>query len=278
MLAGDPLWLLEQGTDILPESLFQQIDAHLLVPTEALSPEPVGVTADAPVVGIGASPALGRLETDRFAVVGVTAGPTDQQPLQQVPGPSPTLALSPAIVLQLLLNRIEQLGFDNRRDRDRDLFVHGHIVDRVDPPRLCRIASLGPQTRSHRPIAGLAVGGHPLVRGVLQHAPDGRTIPPGFPRRRGNALFLQPAADFLHRESVPAHPDKDLPDHADLLQNDLVGGMTIGHSSTDIAIPIVSAPEHIDRAVTCGVQLAATIPLGDLGPFVPAYAQSSVLA
>jgi hypothetical protein len=81
VLACDPLGLLEQGTDILPKGFFQKIGTHLLVPAEALSPEPIGVTTDASVVGVGPYLASGRLAADAFAIVGVPAGPTDQQTL-----------------------------------------------------------------------------------------------------------------------------------------------------------------------------------------------------
>jgi hypothetical protein len=99
VLAGDPLRLLEQGTDILPNGLFQKIGTHLRIPAQALSPEPVGITADAPVVGAGLSLAIAGLETDGFAIVGVTTGPTDQEALQQIPSSLPALSLSATILL-----------------------------------------------------------------------------------------------------------------------------------------------------------------------------------
>jgi hypothetical protein len=107
VFAGNPLGFLEQGTAVLPDRLFQQVCANLPVVAQALSPEPVRVAADAPIVGVGSSLAFGGATADGFTVVGMTTSPTDEQALQQIPGASPSFSLSPAVLLELVLNRIK---------------------------------------------------------------------------------------------------------------------------------------------------------------------------
>ena len=249
VLAGDPLGLLEQGTDILPNGFFQPLGTHRLVPAEALSPKAGGVTADAPVVGVGSSLALGRLAVDRFSIVGVPTDPTDQQTLEQIPAFVPLLPLPPPILRQLFLHRLEEIRLHQGRDRNRDPLLGRDTVERVGVARLGGIAALGPQVGTPRAGTGLAVGGQAFVGGVLQQPPDGRVIPPGFARGGGNPLVFQPPADLPQGHPLLADPGKDLADHAGLFQHDLLGRVPSGHAGADVAVPVGSGGEHVDRAV-----------------------------
>jgi len=268
VLAYDPLGLPEQATDVTPEGFLQPIGTHLFVPAQTLSPEVTGVTAEAPIVGIGAVLAGGGPGTDRFAVVGVSTAPADQQARQQVSSPALPLTVTLAILGQLLLDRRKDLRLDQGRDRDGNLFIHRDIVDRVGPSGLCGGPAVRTQPRPPRPAAGLAVGRPAMVGRVPQETPDRRAIPPGLAGRRRNALVLQPPAHLPQAQPLLAHPRKDLSDHSRLLQNDLVRGVSPGLAGGDIAIPVRRAPERIDRTVSRRMQFASPAALQNLRPFI----------
>src|SRR3954470_6149719 len=83
VLFPDPLRFGQETAHILPDGGVQHIGTDLLVPTETLATEAMGVRARTAVGGVGAL-ALGRGPARRLAVAAVAAPLAHDQALKQV--------------------------------------------------------------------------------------------------------------------------------------------------------------------------------------------------
>src|SRR5512147_1320396 len=110
VLPPDPLRLGQEAAHVFPDGGVQQIGADLLVPTEALAAEAIGVRARAAVVGVGdLAFALGRGPTRRLAVAAVATPLAHDQALEQVPAATGPVAAAAAVLLELGLDRPEEV-------------------------------------------------------------------------------------------------------------------------------------------------------------------------
>ncbi len=122
VLAPDTLRLGQEPAHVFPDGGVQHIGAGLLVPTETLAAEAVGVGARAAVVGVGdLAFALGRGPARRLAVAAVAAPFADDQTLEQVtPAAGPVATASP-VLLELSLDRPEEVLAHHPGDINEDL-------------------------------------------------------------------------------------------------------------------------------------------------------------
>src|SRR5262249_13714938 len=114
----------------------------------------------------------------------------------------------------------------------------------------------------------LAEGGRPLVGGILEDRPNDRPVPGRLPRPGGDSRAVQASADFTDRTSVLAHPGEDQADDARLVRYDLIARFAVPLVLADVSVSVGRAAEHTDRTLACGVPLAATAALQDLGLLV----------
>jgi hypothetical protein len=136
------LWIRQQGADVLPHQLVQQVRATLLVATDPRTTKAIRVTSDTSIVRIVTWLALAGRPAQWLAVVGVATLTTDQQSLQQIA--LAALALPPplAILRQLFRHGCEESLVHDRRHPDANLFLSGRVVHGHRPPRLRRLAAL----------------------------------------------------------------------------------------------------------------------------------------
>src|SRR6516165_11699098 len=121
VLLPDPLRLGQEATHVLPDGGVQHIGADLLVPTEALTAEAVGVRAGAAVVGVrDPASALGRGPARRLAVAAVPAPLAHDQALEQIPTATGPVATASPILLELGLDRPEEVLAHQGGDVDQD--------------------------------------------------------------------------------------------------------------------------------------------------------------
>src|SRR5262249_9082043 len=165
VLAAQPLRVRQQGAGILPHGLVQQVRAALPVAADPLAAEPVGIRADAAVVGVVARLAFPRRSAERLAVVGVATAPAHQQPLQQVADAPPAGTAAPPILLELFGHGREHFLADQGGDLDGDAVGLGGVVGGDGPARLRLFPSQRSQTRPTRADPRLA---------ELRPAPVGR--------------------------------------------------------------------------------------------------------
>src|SRR5262249_42028430 len=171
----------------------------LLVPTEALAAEAVGVRAGAPVVGVR-DPAPGRRPGRPLTVASVAAPLAHDQALEQVTAAARPVAPAPSVLLELSLNHPEELFAHQRGYVDENVILLRCIDRRDRAPGQPGSASLGPEPlRLELPRARLAERRRPLVRGVLEHQPDRRPVPRRLASPRGDALVA-------HAPPHPPHP------------------------------------------------------------------------
>jgi len=122
VLGFDPLGLREQRTNILPDGLLQEVGAYLLVPAQPLPSEAIRIRAGATVVRIPHLP-LGRDTARGFPIAAIAASLADNQPLEQETVAVRLGAPSKSVLLELCLDRLEDLLADQSRDIDQDLVL-----------------------------------------------------------------------------------------------------------------------------------------------------------
>src|SRR5262249_3029729 len=167
----------------------------LLVPTETLATEAIGVRARTAVVGVG-NLALGRGPARRLAVAAIAAPFAHDQALKQVTATARPVAAALPGLLALGLNRLEESFAHQRRDINEDLIVP-RSLDRCDraPGRLGS-APLGPEAPGLvLACACLAESRLPSVGGVLEDQPDRRPVPGRFAGPRGDTFAPEASAD-----------------------------------------------------------------------------------
>ena len=76
--------------------------------TDPLAPESIRITAHTAIIGIRTVVTFAGTGTDRFAVIGIAAAGTHQQPLEQILGAALTLAGAAAVFLELLLDGVKE--------------------------------------------------------------------------------------------------------------------------------------------------------------------------
>jgi hypothetical protein len=270
VLAPDPLRLGQQPTHVLPDRGVQQVGADLLVPAEPLAAEPIAVRARAAVVGVG-DPALslGRGPARRLAVAAVAAPLAHDQALEQISAATGPVAATLPILLELALDRPEEIFAHQPGDLDENLIFRGCVDPRDGTPGLLGTTTLRPETLRLEPArTRLAEGRRPLVGGVLEHQPDRRAIPGRFTLPGGDAVALQASADLADRAPLLADPLEDLPHDPRLFGDDLISCLAVALVLADVAVTVGRPTEHVDRAATCGVLLAPSATLDDLGTLV----------
>ncbi len=268
VLRPDPLGLGQEMAHVFPDGGVQDIGADLLVPAQALAAEAIGVGARAAVVGVRDLP-LGRGPARRLAVAAVAAPLADDQALEEIAVAMGPLATAAPVLLELGLDRPEELLAHQSGDLDEDLLLRGCVDPRDGPTRL-----LGPAALRAQPLrlevagACLAEGGRPLVGGVPEIRPDHRAVPGRFAGPRGDAVALQASADLTDRASLLAHPLEDLPHDPRLFGHDLIARLPAALVLTDVTVAVGRAGEDVDRAAARGVLLAPAATLQDLGALV----------
>jgi len=268
VLGGQTAGIAEQVLDLPPDRRVKPVGAHLRVGAQALPAEPISIRPAAPVVGVITPPALAGSQADRLAVVGVAALLADDQTLQQETLAARALPAAPAVLLQLRLHGLEHFAIDHRRNRYRDPFIRGNIVDPHRAARLLGTAADWPQPGRQGTDPCLAERRGALVGGVFEQAPHGGPIPALLARRGSMAGPPQPTADLADAESLHADPVEDLAHHLGLIVDDLVAGLATPDMPIKIAVAVGSAGQHIDAARAGRVFLAAPAALQDLGPLV----------
>src|SRR3954447_17103084 len=103
------------------------------------------------------------------------------------------------------------------------------------------------------------------IGGVLENAPHGGPIPGRLAAAGPDALLLETPAHLADADALAADPREDLPHDPSLVLQDLVAGHAVV-SLADVAVAVGCARQHADRALACGVALAAPAALQDLGP------------
>jgi hypothetical protein len=110
VLPLDPSWLGHELAHVFPDRSVQHIGADLLVPTETLTAETIGVGARATVVGVGDFVfALRRGSARRLAVAAVAAPFAHDHALEQVSTAAGPVATALPVLLKLSLNRPEKI-------------------------------------------------------------------------------------------------------------------------------------------------------------------------
>jgi hypothetical protein len=100
--------------------LIRGSNSSLSMGTDTLASKTPGIAAVAAIIVVGVVWTGCDFAPDLPATVGVPTHPADDQPLQQVTL-APAAAASAATVLRkLVLNDVEEVGIDDRRDRNRD--------------------------------------------------------------------------------------------------------------------------------------------------------------
>src|SRR6516165_4063678 len=270
VLLPDPLRLGQEATHVLPDGGVQHIGADLLVPTEALTAEAVGVRAGAAVVGVrDPALALGRGAARRLAVAAVAAPLAHDQPLEQVTAAARAVAPALPVLLELGPNRPEEVLAHQGGDVNEDLILLRCIDPRDRAPGVLGPAALRAEAlRLELARARLAERRRPLVRGILEGQPDRRPIPRRLAGPRGDPLASQAATYLTDRAPLLADPGEDLPHDASFFGHDLVSRLAAALVLADIAVAVGRAAEHVDRATARGVLLAPAAPLQDLGALV----------
>src|SRR6516165_10550191 len=120
VLRPNPLGLGQELAHVFPDGGVQDIGADLLVPAHALAAEAVGVGARAAVVGVADLP-LGRGSAHRLAVAAVAAPLADDQALEEIAAATGPLATAAPVLLELRLDRREEILVHQRGDIDEDL-------------------------------------------------------------------------------------------------------------------------------------------------------------
>jgi hypothetical protein len=122
VLPPDPIRLGQEPAYVVPDGGVQHIGADLLVPAEALATETIGVGARAAVVGVGdLGFALGCGPGRRLAVAAVTATLADDQALEQIPAAAGSVAAALPVLLELGLDRPEEVLAHQPWDFNEDL-------------------------------------------------------------------------------------------------------------------------------------------------------------
>jgi hypothetical protein len=124
VLPPDTLRLGQEPAHVVPDGGVQHIGTDLLVPTETLAAEAIGIGARAAIVGVG-NPALapGRGPARRLAVAAVAAPFADDQTLEQVTSAARPVATALPILLELSLDRPEEFLAHQSGDINEDLIV-----------------------------------------------------------------------------------------------------------------------------------------------------------
>jgi hypothetical protein len=132
-------------------------------------------------------------------------------------------------------------------------------------------SSLGPQTRAHLANPRLAERRQTLVSRVLQDTPHSGPIPVILAARRCDSLALQSATHLTHTQSIHPYPFEDPSHDASFLKHDLIASLPITFMLAHVTIAIGRTAEDIDLSAACGVSLATTASLQDLGPLIFRY-------
>ena len=222
VLLPDTLRLGQETTHVFPDGGVQHIGPDLLVPTEALAAEAVGVRACAAVVGVR-DPAPGSRPSRPLTVASVAAPLAHDQALEQVTASARPVAPATSVLLELSPNHSEELFAHQRGYVDENVIILRCIDRRDRAPGQIGSASLGTEPlRLELPRARLAERRLPLVRGVFEEQPDRRPVPRRFTFPRGDALVTQAPADLTDRAPLLADPLKDLPHDPGLFGQDPV--------------------------------------------------------
>jgi len=133
ILLADTIRISQKGTYVFPHGGFQQVGADLFVPADSFAAETIGIGANTSIVGI-AFLAIGGGVTHGFSVVGVVAALAPEQTLKQITSATSSLTVVILVFDKLLLDHLEQILTDDRRDGDAFLFFLGHRVNRIVTP------------------------------------------------------------------------------------------------------------------------------------------------
>jgi hypothetical protein len=124
VLPPDPLRLGQEVAHIAPDGGVQRVGADLLVPAETLAAEAIGVGARAAVVGVGnPALALGRGPARRLAVAAIAATLANDQALEQITSATRPVATASPVLLELSLDRPEEVLAHQPGDFYEDLVL-----------------------------------------------------------------------------------------------------------------------------------------------------------
>ena len=189
--------------------------------------------------------------------------------MEQVPAASGPVAAAPAVLLELSLDRTEEILAHEAGDFDEDSIFRRCVNPRDRPPGLLGAAALRAEAlRLELSRARLAERRRPLVGRILEDQPDHRAIPGRLAGPRGDTVAAQASAHLTDGAPFLADPLKDLPHNPGLFGQDLIACLAATLVFADVSVAVGRTAEYVDRAAACGVLLAPAATLHDLGTFV----------
>src|SRR6516225_5716481 len=241
---------------------------RLLVPAYPLPAEAIGIGTRAPVVGIG-NPSLCRGPTRGFSIAGVAAPFAHDQSLEQVALGFRAGTPSLSIFLELSLYGREEIFAHQRGNIEQNLVISGCINSRHWTSWTLGTTALGTEPlRLVRSGTSLAESGRTLVRRILEHQPDRRTVPSCLALACGNAVAQHAALDFANRAPLLANPLEDQSDDTGLFGQDLIACLTIAVVLAYVSLAVGCTAQYVDRPPAGGVLLAASAAFHDLGTLI----------
>jgi len=158
----------QQLAHVVPHRLIEQVLAWRLA-----AAQPLAATA----AGLAARRAIVAITTTVRPMAGVPAVGADHQSLKQMSRSAAALTKAFAVLRQLLGGQVKQGLLDDRRHRNPGPLLRWRLINALAAARDSTAAAHRPQTRTHRPAAGLAVGRRALVGRIVQHALEGWSAP-----------------------------------------------------------------------------------------------------
>ena len=107
--------IVQEFTDLVPDSFLKQIASDLRVGTKRISTESIPVRAAAPAVAEVPEATSGASLMSRLAIVRVSAQSTTRQALEQIAWPAAPGASAAPVLVQLLLGSLKQRRLHQRR-------------------------------------------------------------------------------------------------------------------------------------------------------------------
>src|SRR5882724_4979666 len=162
----------------------QPIGPPLGVVTDAWPPKPVGIGAEAAIIGSGQGLALGCCRAHRLAVVGVPAAGARHHALEQRPRTLLALSCLPLLGAPRLRDRRTAGRRHARRHGHPPPCLGRHLIVGLRTPGLPLTPPLGAQARTPGAYPCLPQPGPPPRGRMLEHAPPRAPIPHGLARPR----------------------------------------------------------------------------------------------
>jgi hypothetical protein len=254
----------------MPHGCFQFVGTHRAIATKRLAAKLVSVGACAAIITVIGWLASADHTARHLAIKRVAALPADHQTLQQPARPTTPVALSLAILVQLLLNRLEYVRVNDCGHGDSDPLLAGNRGMRaVAVARGLTTTTDGTQAHTHswdRPSAPKHGGSS--IRRIAEHPVDGGRVPV-LQSSSGHATHaLQPAASLAQADPLNADPGKHLPNDLSLVLDDLELSGSAAAVPVDVAVAERRATHGAGGTGARRVASPTPASLQNAGPFV----------